>query len=185
MVHNLRSVPTTVFVSFGSDSVVLPSDWSFCASTSGLNCSFDLEGSDWKFLPLAGKHLNATFSFDAAVGCGATKAEVNINNPAWNDILDVSLVDGYNNKVSIEVVVKGDKPVFLGPPHGEIGNEKVFGVFPYGCDICVARQSPPCGIPIGTHGCKSGSQYDPDVPCQYQGPKKGGGERIRIALHEN
>ena len=70
----------------------------------------------------------------------------------------------------------------LGPPVGPTGNEKVFGVFPFGCDICVARHSPPCGIKPGKEGCKTGSQYKPDVPCQYQGTVLGGGTAVTIAL---
>ncbi len=176
-VHNGTTKVTTVYVAFGSDSVVTADDWTFC-SGSGLNCSFDLAANATKPLPTGGKYLNATFAFDHVVGCGATKAEVNVNNPSWYDQADVSLVDGYSN--NIEIMAGSTQ---LGPPKGKTGNEKVYGVFPYGCDICVERQNPPCGISKGKEGCKTGSQYDPDVPCQWQGTKKGGGgDPIVISL---
>ena len=169
-VQNTRTVATTVHVSFGADSKVTAADWSFCAG-SGLTCSFPLAASTTKALPNpSGPYLNATFSFDAAVGCGVTKAEVNINNPSWYNILDVSLVDGYSNDIEITT-----GSTTLGPVKGETGNEKAYGVYPYGCDICVERQNPPCGIAKGKQGCKTGTQYDPDVPCQWQGTNKGGG----------
>ena len=44
------------------------------------------------------------------------------------------------------------------------------------------RQNPPCGITKGTTGCKKGTQYDPDVPCQWQGPTKGGGGTVTVSL---
>lgn len=174
-VSNGTVSPTTVFVSFGSDSVV--TSWPFCTQLSKLSCQFPLKAHEKLELPLGGKYLNATFSFNAAVTCGVTKAELNVNNPQWYDIADVSLVDGFSNFVM--VVANGTK---LGPPHGKDQNEKVFGVFPLGCDTCTARTSPPCDFPTGSKGCKSGTQYKPDVPCQYQGPRKGGGGTMDILL---
>ena len=182
-VENLTNDDTVLFVAFGSDSVVLPAAWPFCVG-GGLNCSFPLGKRMVKNLPLSGNYLNATFSFGAAVACGITKAEVNVNNPGWYDTLDVSLVDGFSNKISISATSYGRKPVVLGPPNGKDGNEKVFGLFPYGCDICVARQSPPCSIPHGSAGCKGGTQYKPDVVCQYQGPQKTGGQKIVVRLEK-
>ena len=173
--------PTVVYASFGSDSKVGVKDWSFCQG-SGLTCSFALSGS--RMLPIASRYLNVALSFDAPVACGSTKAELNVNNPAWYDVFDVSLVDGYSNKVAIVYTPPGGKPVTLGPPAGATGNEKIVGVFPLGCDVCVARCNPPCSIPKsctpGTAGCKSGTQYAPDYPCQYQGAVKGGGGSIEV-----
>lgn len=171
----------TAYFAFGANSVVLPANWSFCAATSKLTCSFKLPAHQSQDLPLAGQYLNVTIAFNAGVGCGSTKAEVNINNPAWYDILDVSLVDGYSNKIAITTGSESGS-VTIGPPVGRDENEKVFGVYPYGCDICVARQAPPCGIPTGKSGCKGGTQYAPDVACQYQGPVMGGGSVVRVAL---
>ena len=185
-VQNERAVSTTVYVAFGADSKVTASSWGFCAG-SGLNCSFDLAPKNTagasRLLPNStAAYLNATFSFDAAVGCGVTKAEVNVNNPAWYDTLDVSLVDGYSDNVQIAATPTGGTPVTLGPTLGATGNEKVYGVFPVGCDICVERQNPPCGIAKGSVGCKTGTQYDPDVPCQWQGTVKGGGGTVTVSL---
>jgi hypothetical protein len=178
-VANETDSEATVYLAFGSNSVVLPASqgWGFCAATSNLTCGFKLPAHQSQDLPLAGQYLNVTIAFNAGVGCGSTKAEVNINNPNWYDILDVSLVDGYSNKIAITA-----GSTTLGPPVGRDENEKVLGLFPYGCDICVARQAPPCGIPVGKSGCKGGTQYAPDVICQYQGPTMGGGSTIKVAL---
>jgi hypothetical protein len=174
-----------VYINFGADSAIQAADWSSFCSGSGLNCNFSLTGSQ----PLPnpdGAYLNMTLAFGTPVECGSTKAEVNINNPSWYDTLDVSLVDGYSNPIKIlytpPAADAAASTVILGPPNGQTGNEKVLGVFPYGCDICVARQNPPCGIPVGKDGCKSGTQYNPDVPCQYQGAVKGGGGAVEVIL---
>jgi len=174
---------TTVYVAFGADSAITVADWSFCVSPSGLTCNFPLTGS--RVLPTGGKYLNVSLAFGGAVGCGNTKAELNVNNPNWYDVFDVSLVDGYSNKIKIIYMPpKSDAGVVLGPPAGATGNEKILGVFPVGCDVCVARCRPPCGIKAdckpGTDGCKSGTQYKPDVPCQYQGAVKGGGGSVEV-----
>ena len=180
VVKNKTASPVTVYVSFGADSVVLPAAWaSFCPSTARLNCQFPLAASGSQGLPLAGKYLNATISFGAPVGCGTTKAELNLNNPKWYDITDISLVDGYSNKVAIDVMdVSGART--LGPPKGASGNEKVYGLYPLNCDICTARQSPPCGASPGQSGCKAGSQYNPQPPCQNQGATMGGGSVVVV-----
>ncbi len=184
-IENKTKDPTTVYVAFGADSVVLPANWPFCTG-GGLNCSFPMAKLSARPLPLGGAYLNATFSFGAPVTCNTTKAEININNPGWYDTLDVSLVDGFSNKISILATPFGSKsPILLGPPKGKDGNEKVYGLFPNGCDVCVARQRPPCGMTPGRNGCKSGSQYNPSVPCQYQGPSKTlGNQNVVIRLQD-
>lgn len=166
----------TVYVAFGADSVVRPKSLPFCTASGPLTCSFALAAHEERSLPLAGRYLNATLAFNGVVGCGSTKAELNVNNPRWYDTLDVSLVDGYSNPVEI---VAGT--VVLGPARAS-GNEKTLGVFPLGCDICVARQNPPCGMHPGRDGCKGGTQYKPDVPCQWSGTVKGGGTPVRVTL---
>lgn len=181
VVTNRQATATVVFVAFGSDSKITSGDWPFCTG-SGLTCKFTIAAHSSQPLPTKGRYVNATLSFGAAVACGSTKAEINANNPAWYDTYDVSLVDGYSNKVGIVYTPPGAAPVALGPPVGATGNEKVLGVFPYGCDVCVARKSPPCNIPTGSDGCKSGTQSNPDVPCQYQGSVKGGGGSAEIVL---
>ena len=184
-VSNETKSDVKVYVAFGSNSVVLPASWSFCTKTSDLTCNFDLKANSEKALTLSGQYLNATFSFGAPVGCSVTKAELNINNPSWYDVMDVSLVDGYSNDVAVYVTTPsysdaGTK-VKLGPPNGASGNEKVLGLFPLGCDICTARQNPPCGMKPGVVGCKHGTQYKPDVPCQWQGPVMGGGSMVVVS----
>lgn len=185
--HNTQAAKAIVYVSFGSDSEVTADDWAFC-NGSHFSCSFEMAAGEIK--PIAndsGSYVNATFAFNTPVGCGATKAEVNINNPKWYDILDVSLVDGYSNNIEIVHTPTGEAPITLGPPNGADGNEEVLGVFPLGCDLCVQRGNPPCGMsagPIHADGCKTkGTQYDPQPPCQYQGSKKGGGDAtVQIVL---
>ena len=141
-VENTTAVDTVVYMAFGADSAI--TSWPFCPITTRLNCKFPLKAHAKQPLPLAGKYLNVTISFGAPVTCNTTKAELNLNNPKWFDIADVSLVDGYNGKIEIDVGA-----VKLGPPVGKEGNEKVFGLFPLGCEICVARQKPPCGMTPG------------------------------------
>jgi hypothetical protein len=177
------AMSTTVYFSFGADSKIKAADWaSWCTVTAPLNCNFTMTGKQVLPNP-TGAYLNVTLAFGGSVACGATKAEINVNNPAWFDTLDVSLVDGYSNKIEIDYLPPGGKiPVKLGPPMGKDGNEKVLGLFPYGCDICTARQSPPCGIAPGGAGCKAGTQYKPDVACQYQGTIKGGGGTVDVIL---
>lgn len=179
-VSNTTNKDTVVFFSFGADSAVLPTAWPFCTSPNKLNCNFPLKAGASKVLPSAG-YLNVTVTFGAQVACGTTKAELNVNNPKWYDTADISLVDGYSNDVVIDFDdANGNKR--LGPVISKSGNEKNFGVFPLGCDICVARQSPPCGIKPGSDGCKKGTQFSPTVPCQYQGATMGGGANITVAL---
>lgn len=183
VVVNATDSSVAVNVAFSSVSTVLPSGWSFCQNdaSTGLSCTFSIEPNGQQVLPTGGSYLNATMAFNGQVACGTTEVELNINNPSWYDIIDISLVNGYSNKVSIEV--SGTK---LGPPNGATGNETVFGVFPLGCDLCTSRSSAtPCGMSPGSDGCKKGSQYDPDVPCQYQGSTMGGGSSIIITYEGN
>jgi hypothetical protein len=170
--------PITVYVSFGADSQI--KTWDVCGESSP--CQFTLVES--MNLPLNGKYLNATFAFDHTVSCGATKAEVNVNNPKWYDVTDISLVDGFNVPITMTVhddskEGRSDAGVVMSVTQ-EGGNEKTFGVFPDQCDVCTARMNPPCGMKPGREGCKAGSQYKPDVPCQYQGPTVGGGSQVVI-----
>src|SRR5262245_12924266 len=94
-------------------------------------------------------------SFNAQVTCGSTKAEVLVNNPNWFDILDVSVVNGFNEKIQVNLTPTGGSTTQLGPPVGKLGNQKVFGVFPYGCTICAGIKNAPCGDNGGGE-CKSG-----------------------------
>lgn len=194
-VINDTSETVDVYLAFGSNSAVLPSSpgWSFCSAPSSLNCTFPLDANGGRRdLPLAGQYLNATLSFGAPVGCGVTKAELSVNANAWFDVVDISLVDGFSNAVAIDIVglsapgqgVPADAGrVTLGPPNGPTGNEKVLGVFPVSCDGCSISLNPPCGVEAGSvQGCKGGTQYHPDVPCQWQGARMGGGDVVTVRL---
>jgi len=183
-IKNGTTNPAKVYVAFGSDSAVGVSDWIFCEKSGALTCSFDIAAGWTMAMPETSKYTNATLSFNHSVGCGVTKAEININNPAWFDILDVSLVDGFSNKV--EISAESDSGTTkMGPATDEPSDAQLMGVFPFGCDICVERQNPPCGIAKGETGCKAGTQYDPKPPCQWQGPKKGGGDlAVTVTLVE-
>ena len=175
-IENRTHEGVKVFVAFGADSVVLPTSpgWSFCTGSTKLNCSFELMKDSDQRLPLEGVYFNATLSFQAPVMCNTTKIELNVNNPKWFNTADISLVDGFSNAVAIEYA-DSDASVTLGPVKSPSGNEKAFGVFPLGCDICVARQNPPCEMTPGKEGCKQGpDQYHPDVVCQYQGKTMSG-----------
>lgn len=177
---NKTGRPVLVYVAFGADSAV--TSFPFCTSTGRLGCRFPLGIDGTAELPLGGKYLNATFSVNGTVTCGMTKIELNLNNPAWYDIADISLVDGFSARVAL-VATDSSGTHELGPVVSATGNEKAFGVYPYGCDICVARSAPPCDIPKGREGCKAGpDQYHPAVPCQYQGTKKGGGSAVAVTL---
>lgn len=173
-VANHTALATTVYVAFGADSAITARHWPACTqdTPNGLDCQFDLPAGATMTMPANG-YLNATLAFGKAVGCGATKVELNLNNPKWYDIADVSLVDGFNLPVKVQF---GAQTALAA---GSTGNERAFGVYPFGCDICVARQSPPCGIAPsptpGSAGCKQGTQYKPAVPCQLQGATMGGG----------
>ncbi len=172
-IENDTAVATMVYVAFGADSAI--TTWPSCPVTSRLNCQMPLAAKTTVAVPLGGQYLNATFSFDGPVTCGATKAEANLNNPKWYDIADVSLVDGFSSPL---VVKAGDRML---EALRKTGNEKAFGVYPLGCDICTARQNPPCGMSPTREGCKAGpDQYHPDVPCQFQGSVMGGGTAVRI-----
>lgn len=138
---------------------------------SNLNCGFDLGPGEQKELanPMF-KMVSFSLAFNKPVDCGATKAELTINAKG-DDTFDVSCVDGFNEKIVMTFdPATGGKQVKLGPPCGLTGNERAYGVFPYGCDICAGRLTPPkaCGpYPPGKSGCKSGTENKPGVICQY------------------
>lgn len=165
---NQQSAPAEVYVNFAADSALKPTDLPFCKVTGPLNCQFTLAARSSQDIPNPqAKYLNLALSFNAPVTCGSTKAEVLVNNPKWFDILDVSVVDGFNEKIQIDLTPTGGKVTQLGPPVGKLGNQKVFGVFPYACTICAGIKNAPCGD-AGNGECKAGSESNPEVPCQYQ-----------------
>ena len=180
-IKNGSAEDKTVYISFGADSVALPANIPACENemSTRLTCQFPLTKGATSGLRISSNYLNATISIGAPIACGSTKAEVNVNNPRWYDTIDISLVDGFSSPMSVETRDSAGAHV-LGPVTGATNNEKAFGVFPYGCDICVARKSPPCGILPGGSGCKAGTQNDPSVICQYKGPTLNGGSVVMI-----
>ena len=156
-ITNKQSAPARVYINFAADSVLKPTDLPFCEATGPLSCQFTLAANSSRDIsnPQA-KYLNMAFSFNAAVTCGSTKAEVLVNNPKWFDILDVSVVDGFNEKIQMNLTPAGGKVT-----------QKVFGVFPYGCTICAGIKDAPCGD-AGKGECKLGTESKPDVLCQCQ-----------------
>jgi hypothetical protein len=167
-ITNKQSAPARVYINFAADSVLKPTDLPFCEVTGPLNCQFTLAANSSQDIPNPqAKYLNMALSFSAPVTCGSTKAEVLVNNPKWFDILDVSVVDGFNEKIQMNLTPTGGNVTQLGPPVGKLGNQKVFGVFPYACTICAGIKNSPCGD-AGKGECKLGTESNPDVPCQYQ-----------------
>jgi len=167
-ITNRQGTEAQVYINFAADSVLKPTDVPFCKVTGSLNCEFTLAANSSRDIPNPqAKYLNMALAFNAQVTCGSTKAEVLVNNPNWFDILDVSVVDGFNEKIQINLTPTGGSTTQLGAPVGKLGNQKVFGVFPYGCTICAGIKNAPCGD-AGGGECKSGSESKPDVLCQYQ-----------------
>ena len=186
ILSNLTDAGATVNVSFGADSKVTPSSWSsFCTATPS-GCVLALPAGSTQDLPMAGQYTNATFAFNGPVGCGSSLGEFTANNANGYGTADISLVNGANAKIAI--YIDGQT---LGPaiPGGD--NSNVSGVFPVGCDICVARQQPPCGIaPCGSSpndggqacGCHAGGQYNPTVPCQITYQHADAGSLVNVTL---
>jgi hypothetical protein len=167
-ITNQQGTPAEVYINFAADSMLKPTDLPFCRVTGPLNCQFTLAAHRSQEVPNPqAKYLNMALAFNAQVTCGSTKAEVLVNNPNWFDILDVSVVDGFNEKIQINLTSTGGNRTQLGPPVGRLGNQKVFGVFPYACTICAGIKNAPCGE-AGGGECKLGTESKPDVPCQYQ-----------------
>jgi len=167
-ITNRQGTQAQVYINFAADSVLKPVDLPFCKVTGPLNCEFTLAANSSQDIPNPqAKYLNMALAFNAQVTCGSTKAEVLVNNPNWFDILDVSVVDGFNEKIQINLTPTGGPMTQLGAPVGKLGNQKVFGVFPYACTICAGIKNAPCGD-AGGGECKLGTESKPDVPCQYQ-----------------
>jgi len=194
---NSTGADAEVYVTFLPGSAI--TGWDFCVANSGgePGCHFTLPANGSKALPNDGKqHLNFNASFGAqALQCpapgGGTLVEANVYDPGNFSATDISLVNGYNANVQI-VVTSGGWTQTLGPVPSATGNQNAFGVYPLGCDVCVARCQPgcerltppdrpvPCSDVMGcqrcTHGnaeCKAGDQSNPAVPCHYVFPPVG------------
>jgi hypothetical protein len=173
-ITNTQGQPATIFINFGADSAINANDLgSLCGKpNSPLNCQFQLGPNGSQQIPNPQmKYINMTLAFNAPITCGTTKAEMTVNNPNFCDVFDVSVVDGFNERMQITV---DERPVgqlvTLGPPLGLTKNQNVFGVFPYGCDRCAANVSPPpaCGPYPGNSACHAGTEFNPIPVCQYQ-----------------
>ncbi len=181
-VRNDSASSAVVFATFGADSKIRPADWSsFCTAVPS-GCSFPLASHATRDLPTGGKYLSVNLSFNAPGSCSATGVslgEMTLNGPESGkyDTTDISLVNGWNADLSIEV----SNAKTLGPTHGAYSGRDTYGVFPNGCDICVAKQHPPCpwqhpcGGPDGGPGCgcHAGMQYAPVPVCQVTGVAHG------------
>ena len=180
-VHNQKGVPAKVFVTFGGDSCItgnnikIDGEAGKCEPTLYGECVFTLAKGEKKEINLELCRADLTFRFNSAEGCGVTKLEANMNIPDWDDAWNISLVDGWNENVRIDIVTSDIGTKTMGPTKGKTGNQQAFGVYPYGCDVCTARQKPPCGIEMGDSECKTphgvNNQYNPDVPCQWNHPR--------------
>jgi len=174
-IKNDTNASVKVYISFGADSQVNMKNLNFCTffntEPRGLNCGFDLPNKQQKQISQPGKILNMTVAFNKAPGCGVTLAEINANRPgAGADATNISVVDGFNEKIVVQYDHPSNKSLSfkIGPPCGLIGNEKVLGVFPHGCSICVTRKDVrQCGPypPVG-QGCHAGTEMDSKPKCQ-------------------
>jgi len=188
VLSNLTDAGAVVNVSFGSDSVVGPTNWASFGTAAPSGCTLTLPAGAAQALPMGGQYTSATFAFNGPVGCGSSLGEFTANNANGYGTADISLVNGWN--ATLAIVIGG---VTLGPAV-EGDNSQVSGVFPYGCDICVARQKPPCGIdPCGSSpndggqacGCHSGGQFAPTVACQITYQQVDAGSLINVELLPN
>lgn len=180
-VQNLKGAAVDVYLSFGSDSCITESNVRIdgatgeCVSVGNGICKFSLAPNERREMNLQLCRADLTFRFNRSGGCDVTKVEANMNVPDWDDTWNISLVDGWNENVRIDVVTSDNRTKTMGPTAGASGNQQIFGVYPHGCDICTARQVPPCGIPTGDSECKTPhgtqNQYKPDVPCQWNHPR--------------
>lgn len=174
IVKNMQDKNAEVNINFSNISEINKNSLgSLCdkrGTGSNLNCGFDLGPKEQKEItnPLF-KMISLSLAFNKPINCGATKAELTVNAKT-DDVFDVSVVDGFNEKIAMIFATNTGNQIKLGPPNGLTGNENVYGVFPYGCDICAGRLTPPkaCGpFPPKNIGCKSGTENNPNVICQY------------------
>jgi hypothetical protein len=175
-IKNTTAAPVKVYVAFGADSQVNKNNIGFPCTffntePRGLNCGFDLSKGEQKQISQKGKILNMTVAFNKAPGCGVTLAEVNANRSGIGaDATNISVVDGFNEKIVVQYDHPNNKSLSfkIGPPCGLTDNEKVLGVFPHGCSICVSRKDVrQCGpYPEPGKGCHAGTEMEPNPKCQ-------------------
>jgi len=98
-------------------------------------------------------------AFNAPVTCGSTKARFSSTTEV---VRHPRCERGgrFNEKVQIDLTPTNGKMTQLGPPVGKLGNQKIFGVFPYACTICAGIKNAPCGD-AGKGECKLGTESKP------------------------
>jgi len=156
--------------------------------TDEWSCNFDLAPSPTGItFPNDKKWYNMSIAFNApgnVIRCPVTQAEYNVNVSPGGDGFNVSLVNGFNEKIQMTFqpdgkgeILKTDVPVnAMGT---QSGNQNKLGVFPSGCTICTYRLDPPrrqtdpnCPDYNNdwTTGCKAGGrdkEKNPDFKCQF------------------
>jgi hypothetical protein len=168
VLKNEQTDAADVYITWQGTSVYGNSDWDACKGQAMPYCKTSVGGKASVTIPNASKkwmNLNLSFNkstFGATNQCNATLAEVDVNNPNWYAVMDVSVVNGFNEKIQINA-----GSTTLGPAVGKTGNQNVFGVFPYGCTTCTALNGPPCGDD-GVAQCHPTKNGGPDPVCQYQ-----------------
>lgn len=157
--------------------------------TDTWSCNFDLAAGDSKTLTSDTKWYNLSIAFNApgnVIRCPVTQAELNVNTPTpKNDAFNVSLVNGYNEKIQMTFKPETGAIIQTDIPANAIGlasgNENKKGVYPSGCTICTYRLNPPsyqqdknCPDYKGnlTAGCHfpQGKEFEkkPNVPCHFE-----------------
>jgi hypothetical protein len=195
---NTTAEPVTVYMHFAavggacpaSNPPIGPGDVPFCENISGLTCNFQLDAAGGAnatrtFPTVAGKCLSGTFSFGLEVSCasptGVTGAEYSLNVASGSQqTLNISLVNGWNHDIQIDVSSPGGGSTTLGPTTG-LDTTNLVGVYPNGCDLCQSRGDPPCqGLfpaltPGTTNGCNAA-----DTPCQVNPVPAGSTVEVKL-----
>jgi hypothetical protein len=195
---NTTSAAVTVYMHFAavggacpaSNPPLGPGDVSFCENISGLTCNFQLDAAGGAtatrtFPTIANRCLSGTFSFGLEVSCasptGVTGAEYSLNVASgFQQTLNISLVNGWNHDIQMDVSSPGGIDTTLGPTTG-LDTTDVVGVYPNGCDLCQSRQSPPCPglFPALTPGSSNGCN-GADVPCQLNPVPAGSTVEVKL-----
>lgn len=158
--------------------------------TDTWSCNFDLAGNGaTKTITVDNKWYNLSIAFNApgnVIRCPVTQAELNVNTPTpRNDAFNVSLVNGYNEKIQMTFKPETGAAIQTDIPVNAIGiasgNENKKGVYPSGCTICTYRLNPPSyqqdkncpnyngNLKTGCH-FPQGQEYEkkPNVPCHFE-----------------
>ena len=163
-IFNSTPNPVTVWITLGATKGCLQNvkDIPFITFGSGLQGSFVLKGNDSTiaYAPL-GMGWNGNISFETPpINCATTQFPNGVNifefiiNNAFQpgnpqETIDISCVAGVN--CGIGVITSGSKwnasTMYSNVKYFANGNKKHnsgrVGVYPFGCDVCTASQSPP------------------------------------------